>query len=199
MFVDKVTQGEGVDWRGSVRVRGVRASNFWRLSLPEWECCWVGEDEAEGTFFSVVYLFIPGCVGSLVLRRLSLVVESEGYSVVAARGLLIGVASLGRALEHRLSGCGAQALWLCGIWDLPRSGIGPVSPALAGKFFTTELPGKPPRGLLVGLCICTYMEVSVAQFSLRLQQFKINHRKAFPSLLPQSHLPFSKTAAWEIR
>ena len=105
----------------------------------------------------------------------------------------------GRALEHRLSGCGAQALLLCGIWDLPRSGIEPVSPALAGKFFTTELPGKPPRGLLVGLCICTYMEVSVAQFSLRLQQFKINHRKAFPSLLPQSHLPFSKTAAWEIR
>ena len=49
MFVDKVTQGEGVDWRGSVRVRGVRASNFWRVSLPEWECCWVGEDEAVGT------------------------------------------------------------------------------------------------------------------------------------------------------
>ena len=28
-------------------------------------------------------------------------------------------------------------------WDLPRLGIKPVSPALAGGFFTTEPPGKP--------------------------------------------------------
>ena len=27
--------------------------------------------------------------------------------------------------------------------DLPGSGIEPVSPALAGGFFTTETPGKP--------------------------------------------------------
>ena len=30
----------------------------------------------------------------------------------------------------------------CG-WDLPRSGMEPVSPALTGGFFTTESPGKP--------------------------------------------------------
>ena len=29
--------------------------------------------------------------------------------------------------------------------DLPRSGIEPVSPALAGGFFTNESPGKPIR------------------------------------------------------
>ena len=29
------------------------------------------------------------------------------------------------------------------MWDLPESGIEPVSPALAGEFFTTEPPGKP--------------------------------------------------------
>ena len=28
-------------------------------------------------------------------------------------------------------------------WDLPRSGMDPISPALAGVFFTTEQPGKP--------------------------------------------------------
>ena len=28
--------------------------------------------------------------------------------------------------------------------DLPDPEIGPESPALAGRFFTTELPGKPP-------------------------------------------------------
>ena len=27
--------------------------------------------------------------------------------------------------------------------DLPKSGIKPASPALAGEFFTTEPPGKP--------------------------------------------------------
>ena len=29
-----------------------------------------------------------------------------------------------------------------GMWDLPRLGIKPVSPALTGGFFTTEPPGK---------------------------------------------------------
>ena len=35
--------------------------------------------------------------------------------------------------------------------DLPDPGIKPTSPALAGKFFTTGPPGKPPsRGLMRG-------------------------------------------------
>jgi len=29
------------------------------------------------------------------------------------------------------------------MWDPPGSGIEPTSPALAGRFFTTEPPGKP--------------------------------------------------------
>ena len=36
------------------------------------------------------------------------------------------------------------------MWDLPGPGIKPVSPALAGGFFTTEPPGKP---LLFGYLI----------------------------------------------
>ena len=31
---------------------------------------------------------------------------------------------------------------LHGMWDLPRSGIEPVSPALAGGFLSTAPPGK---------------------------------------------------------
>ena len=31
--------------------------------------------------------------------------------------------------------------------DLPDPGIKPTSPALAGEFFTNELPGKPPPHL----------------------------------------------------
>ena len=29
------------------------------------------------------------------------------------------------------------------MWDLPGPGLKPVSPALAGEFLTTALPGKP--------------------------------------------------------
>ena len=30
-----------------------------------------------------------------------------------------------------------------GMWDLPRPGLEPVSPALAGRLSTTAPPGKP--------------------------------------------------------
>ena len=36
-----------------------------------------------------------------------------------------------------------QAWLLLGMWDLPGPGIEPTSPALAGRFLTTRLPGKP--------------------------------------------------------
>ena len=48
------------------------------------------------------------------------------------------------ALEHRLNSCGPWAWLLHNIWDRPRPGIKPVSLALAGRFFTSEPPGKPP-------------------------------------------------------
>ena len=89
----------------------------------------------------------------------------QGLLFVVVRGLLIAVASLvaehgllgaqisvvvalrlsscgSRALEHRLSSCGAWASLLHGMWDLPGPGLEPVSPALAGGFLTTLPPGK---------------------------------------------------------
>ena len=60
-------------------------------------------------------------------------------SVVATCGL----SSCGsRALEHRLSSYVSRAQLLQGMWDLLGPGIKPVSPALAGRFFSTEPPGK---------------------------------------------------------
>ena len=73
-------------------------------------------------------------------------------SVVVAHGL----SSCGsRALECRLSSCGAWAQLLCGKWDLPRPGLEPMSPALTGGFLTTEPPAKPwfsfvPKELVIG-------------------------------------------------
>ena len=44
---------------------------------------------------------------------------------------------------RRLSNCGPQAQLLCSMWDPPRPGLEPVSPASAGRLSTTAPPGKP--------------------------------------------------------
>ena len=48
-----------------------------------------------------------------------------------------------RAPQHRLGSRGPLAQLLHGTWDLPGLGIEPMSPALAGRFLTTEPTGKP--------------------------------------------------------
>ena len=45
-------------------------------------------------------------------------------------------------LGHGLSSRSAWAKLLCSMWDLPRTGMEPKSPALAGRFLTTGPPGK---------------------------------------------------------
>ena len=65
---------------------------------------------------------------------------------IAVCGPLTVVASL--IAEHRLqtrglSSRGSRAQLLRGTWDLPRPGLEPVSPALAGRFSMTAPPGKP--------------------------------------------------------
>ena len=58
--------------------------------------------------------------------------DERGLLFVVVRGLLIAVASL--VAEHgfqecKLSSCGSRALLLRGMWDLPRPGLEPMSPA----------------------------------------------------------------------
>lgn len=48
-----------------------------------------------------------------------------------------------QVLEHKLSSCCPWASLLRVMWKLPGSGLEPVSPALAGRFFTTKSPEKP--------------------------------------------------------
>ena len=48
-----------------------------------------------------------------------------------------------RLQTRRLSNCGSRAQLLCGMWDIPRPGLKPMFPALAGGFLTTAPPGKP--------------------------------------------------------
>ena len=51
-----------------------------------------------------------------------------------------------RLQTRRLSSCGSRGQLLRGMWDLPRPGLEPVSPALAGRFSATAPPGKPSYG-----------------------------------------------------
>ena len=75
----------------------------------------------------------------------------RGTLFIAVRGPLSTAASL--VAEHRLqtlrlSNCGSRAQSLHGTWDLPRPGLEPAFPALAGRLSTTAPPGKPPYILI---------------------------------------------------
>ena len=89
----------------------------------------------------------------------------RGPLFIAVRGPLTVVASpvaehrlqTHRLQTRRLSSCGSRAQSLRGMWDLPRPGHEPVSPALAGGFPTTAPPGKPQfyffyNFILISLC-----------------------------------------------
>ena len=76
----------------------------------------------------------------------------RGPLFITVRGPLTIAASL--VVEHRLqmcrlSNCGSRAQLLRGMWDLPRPGLEPVSPALAGRVSTTAPPGKPPYAVFL--------------------------------------------------
>ena len=69
-----------------------------------------------------------------------------GPLFIAVRGPLTVAASLvaeHRLQTRRLSNHGSRAQPLRGMWDPPRPGLEPVSPASAGRLPTTAPPGKP--------------------------------------------------------
>ena len=98
-------------------------------------------------------MYIWLCWVFVSVRELSLVVASGGHSSSRCGGhssSRCASLSLSRPLvaEHglqtrRLSNCGSWAELLRGMWDLPRPGLEPTSPALAGRLSTTAPPGKP--------------------------------------------------------
>ena len=96
-------------------------------------------------FFFNIYLFMA-VLGPRFCARAFSSCGKRGPLFIAMRGPLTVAASL--VAEHklqtrRLSSCGSRAQLLCGMWDLPRPGLEPLSPALAGRFSTTAPPGKP--------------------------------------------------------
>ena len=98
-------------------------------------------------FFNFYYLFIYLAVlGLHFCARAFSSCSERGPLFIAVRGPLTVMASLvgeHRLQMRRLSSCGSRAQLLRGMWDPPRPGLEPVSPALAGRFSTTAPPGKP--------------------------------------------------------
>ena len=114
--------------------------------------------------FFKIHLFIFGCAASsLLFVGFSPVSVSRGYSSLWFVGFsrwwcLLWSTGSGRvgfsncstwAQQLRLPGSGAQAqqLWRTGsaahsTWDLPRPGVEPVSPALAGRFLSALPSGE---------------------------------------------------------
>ena len=96
-------------------------------------------------YYSFYFLFMAVLGLRFCARALSSC-GKRGPLFIAVHGPLTVAASL--VMEHRLqmcrlSNCGSQAQLHRGMWDLPRPGLEPVSPALTGRFSTTAPPGKP--------------------------------------------------------
>ena len=104
-----------------------------------------------------------------------------GFSLVASEGYFLGVgfsllwlvllwstglracscsmwAQWSRLLGSRAqaNSCGTWAQLHHGIWDLPWLGIKSASPASAGRFFTSEPPGKPTALLFNTWPYCSF-------------------------------------------
>ena len=78
------------------------------------------------------------------MRGLSPVAVSGGRSSSQCAGLTVAASLVAehRLQTRRLGSCGSRAQLLRGMRDLPRPGLEPVSPALAGRLSTTAPPGK---------------------------------------------------------
>ena len=90
--------------------------------------------------FWLCWVFTVAQATLAVVRGL-LRLQSRLLGAQASVALPIGLSSCDSwALEHRLNSGSAWASLLHNTWDLPGSGIKPMSPALAWGFFTRAAP-----------------------------------------------------------
>ena len=102
------------------------------------------------SLWKFIHSVIFDCTGSSLLQGFSLVVESGGSSLSQRSGFLPWwlLLSWSRALERRLRSWGAGAQMLCGMWDRPRPGMEPTSPALQVGPLPLSHRGSPEGSLI---------------------------------------------------
>ena len=112
---------------------------------------------------SLIHLLVFGCARSSLLHTGFLCLQGAGAAPGCVHWLLTAVVSRcraralqvqagawlrsscsSRALVHRLNTCFERAQLLRGVWDSPRPGSKPVSPAPAGRFLPPGSPGELP-------------------------------------------------------
>ena len=135
----------------------LKCHNLSKLSDQSKDECFRGQTSSPTLlqfFFSLIKLFIYLFLAVLGLHfcaRAFFSCGKWGPLFIAVRGPLTIAVSLvaGHRLQtRRLSSRGSWAKLLCGMWDLPRPGLEPMSPALAGRFSTTAPPGKLRQAFL---------------------------------------------------
>ena len=97
-------------------------------------------------FYLFIYLLFLAVLGLRFCARAFSSCGERGPLFIAVRGPLPIAASFvaeHRLQTRRLSSCGSWVQLLRSMWDPPRPGPEPVSPALAGRLPTTAPPGKP--------------------------------------------------------
>ena len=139
--------------------------------------------------FIYLYLFLT-VLGLRFCARAFSSCGKWGPLFIAVRGPLTIAASLvaeHRLQTRRLSSCGSRAQLLCSMWDLPRPGLEPVSPALAGRFSTTAPPGKPEHTLLITtLPDCLSMQRPLVT-TWQITTHACMHPSIHESIHPSSH------------
>ena len=100
-------------------------------------------------YFKKLIIFVVVVLG-LCCCMLAFSSDEWGLLFIAALKLLIVMPFL--IVEHKLQACGlsSHGSWvlkhriqlLCSMWNPPRAGIKPVSPALQGRFFSNAPPRK---------------------------------------------------------
>ena len=143
-----LTQGSYLvfNWRVTIllfySVLKIRLSSFFLWIVLFW-LCWISVAEWLSPSCRERELLYLRCSGFSLQWLLLLQSRALGRGAEASVAVAHGLNGWGSgALEHRVSSWGAQASLLCGMWELPGPGIEPVSPALAGRFFSNEPPGK---------------------------------------------------------
>ena len=96
-------------------------------------------------FYTFIYLVLAVLGLRFCTRALSSCGEWGPPLIAVHRPLTVAASPVAehRLQTRRLSTCGPRAQLLRGMWDLPRPGLEPASPALAGGLSTTAPPGKP--------------------------------------------------------
>ena len=127
--------------------------------------------------YLLLYLFLA-VLGLHFCARVFSSCGERGPLFIAVHGPVSVVASLvaeHRLQTRRLSSCSSRAQLLRGMWDPPRPGLEPVSPALAGRFSTTAPPGKP---------CCIYFKVVLSHvYKLRCVSLVNDIKKSFSDTL----------------